>query len=52
MNNIWKTHHRGTTAVLVLQDGRQRNCQLIQVVFRDFLGTERKMYCVAITQME
>jgi len=40
------------TALLVLQDGRQRNSYLIQVVFRDFLGTEMKMYCVAIAQVE
>jgi len=52
MNNIWKTRHRGTTAVLVLQDGRQHNSQPTQVVFRDFLGTERKMYRVASAQME
>jgi hypothetical protein len=42
----------GTTAVLLLQDGRQRNSHPIQVVFRDFLGTEMKMYRVAIAQME
>jgi len=33
-------------------DGRQRNSHPIQVVFRDFLGTEMKMYRVAIAQAE
>jgi len=42
----------GATAVLILQDGRQRNSHLIQVVFRHFLGTEMKMYRVAIAQVE
>jgi hypothetical protein len=42
----------GATAVLVLQGGRQRNSHPIRVVFRDFLGTEMKMYRVAIAQME
>jgi len=42
----------GATAVLVLQDGRQRNSHPIQVVFRDFLGTEMKMYHVAIARVE
>jgi len=37
----------GATAVLVLQDGRP-----IQVVLRDFLGTEMRMYCLAIAQVE
>jgi len=32
----------GATAVLVLQDGRQRNSDPIQVVFRDIRGTEMK----------
>jgi len=42
----------GATAVLVLQVGRQRNSHFIQVVFHDFLGTEMKMYRVAIAQVE
>ena len=42
----------GATAVLVLQDGRQRNSHPIQVVFRDFRGTEMKMYRVAIVRVE
>jgi len=40
------------TALLVLQDGRQRNSHPIQVGFRDFLGTEMKIYRVAIAQVE
>jgi len=32
----------GATAVLVLQVGRQRNSDPIQVVFRDIRGTEMK----------
>jgi len=43
---------RGATAVLVLQDGRQRNSDPTQVVFRDILGTEMKMYRVAIAQVD
>ena len=42
----------GATAVLVLQDGRQRNSHPIQVAFRDFRGTEMKMYRVAIVRVE
>ena len=42
----------GATAVLVLQDGRQRNCHAIKVVFRDVLGTEMKMCRVATAQVE
>jgi len=42
----------GATAVLVLQDGRQRNSHSIQVLFRDFLGTQKNMYRVAIAQVE
>ena len=42
----------GATAVLVLQDGRQRNSHPIQVVFRDFRGTEMRMYRVAIVRVE
>ena len=37
-------HRFGATAVLVLQNGRQRNSDPIQVVFCDILGTEMKMY--------
>jgi hypothetical protein len=44
--------NRGVTVVLVLLDGRQRNSQLMQVVFRDFLGTEMKMYREAIAQLD
>ena len=43
--------HFGATAVLVLQDGRQRNSDAIEVVFRDILGTEMKMYGAAIAQV-
>ena len=42
----------GATAVLVLQDGRQRNSHPIQVVFHDFRGTEMNMYRVAIVHVE
>jgi len=48
---IWE-REIGATAVLVLQDGRQRNSHPIQVVFRDFRGTEMKMYRVAIVHVE
>ena len=41
----------GATAVLVLKDGRQRNSDAIEVVFRDILGTEMKMYGAAIAQV-
>jgi hypothetical protein len=34
------------------QDGRQRNSDPIHVVFRNILGTEMKMYGVAIAQVE
>jgi 6-phosphogluconate dehydrogenase len=36
----------------VLQDGCQRNSHKIQVVFRDFLGTEMKTYLVVIVWVE